>query len=394
MSIIKKDILDSRILIVEDDYLGRNMLKGIFRTKGFNNVEEAENGKEGLEKIRSFRPDLVVLDVIMPEMDGVECCKRIRSNSDIRIANIPIIFQTSLSGIADKTRFFEAGATDYICKPVDPYEITARAVVHLEREVMNRHLRDFKIRMSHELNTARNTQQVLIPDDNEIQEMEKAYKMQICGYYQSSSELGGDFWGFRSLSNEELAVYMVDFSGHGVNAALNVFRLHALMQATISTARTPNAYLTHLNAILAPLLPVGQFATMFYGVINSKKKKLAYASAASPNPILLRQNGKEHQFLESTGTVLGALKESSYNMMEIDFNSGDCLMLYSDALVETPNEHGDMLPVEHWVESFQSRLKVDGDGCRESFASLLTNFRQHCASQMIDDLSLNIYYMR
>ncbi len=394
MNIIKKDILDSRILIIEDDYLGRSMIKGILRKSGFINIEEAENGKEGLVKVRNFRPDLIILDVIMPEMDGVECCKRIRGDADIRIANIPIIFQTSLSGVADKARFFEAGATGYICKPVEPNELAARAVVHLEREVMNRHLRDFKIRMSHELNTARHTQQILIPDDNEIHEMEKYYKMQICGYYQSSSELGGDFWGFKSLSHDELAIYMVDFSGHGVNAALNVFRLHALMQAATSIAHTPSAYLTHLNAILTPLLPTGQFATMFYGVINQKKKTLSYASAAAPSPILFRQKGKAQQALESTGTVLGALKESSYNMVETEFDSTDCLMLYSDALIETPNEHGDMQPIENWVQSFQSRLKTDGDGCRESFASLLANFRQHCGSQMIDDLSLNIYYMR
>ncbi len=394
MSIIKKDILNSRILIIEDDYLGRNVLKEIFKKKGFSNIEEAENGKEGLAKVRSFRPDLVILDVIMPEMDGVECCKLIRKDHDVRIANVPVLFQTSLGGIADKARFFEAGATDYLCKPIDPYEITARAIVHLEREVMLRHLRDFKVRMSHELNTARNTQQILIPDDNEIQEMEKSYNLQICGYYQPCSELGGDFWGFKSLSNEELAVYMIDFSGHGVNAALNVFRLHALMQATMSTAKTPGAYLTHLNAILAPLLPTGQFATMFYGIINRKKKTFSYASAAAPPPALFRKHGKTHQILESTGTVLGAFKETTYQTIETEFDLGDCLLMYSDALIETPNEQGDMLPIEHWIEAFQARLKVDGDGCRESFASLLANFRRHCAPQMIDDLSLNAYYLQ
>lgn len=394
MNIIKKDILNSRILIVEDDYLGRSVLKEIFKNKGFTQIEEAENGKEALLKANSLKPDLIILDVIMPEMDGVECCKHIRKDPDIRVASVPIIFQTSLSGIADKERFFAAGATDYICKPIDPNEITARAVVHLEREVMNRHLRDFKIRMSHELNTARNTQQILIPDDMEIQEMEKHYKLQICGYYQPSTELGGDFWGFKSLSNDELSIYMVDFSGHGVNAALNVFRLHAVMQATINTAHVPNAYLTNLNAIIAPLLPTGQFATMFYGIINSKKKTLSYASAAAPSPVLFRGNGKSHQLLESTGTVLGALKETSYQMNEIEFNTGDCLLLYSDALIETPGEQGDMLPIEHFIDSFQTRLKVDNDGCRESFASLLANFRQHGSARIIDDLSLNAYFMK
>lgn len=394
MQVIKKDILNCRILIIEDDYVGRAMLKGIFKSKGFTNIEEAENGKEGLKKIRSYRPDLVLMDVIMPEIDGVECCKLIRDDHDPHISNIPVIFQTSLSGISDKARFFRAGATDYVCKPVDQHEITARAIVHLEREVMNRHLRDFKTRISFEIETARETQQILIPNDENILEMEKDYRMQICGYYQSCSELGGDFWGMKSISNDELAIYMADFSGHGVNAALNVFRLHALMQAAMGMAYMPGTYLTYINAILAPMLPTGQFATMFYGIINRKKNTISYASAASPSPVLFNKDTMTHKILDSTGTVLGAFKETSYQMIEVPFNSGDCLLLYSDALTETYSDQGEMLPLEHWISAFKSRYRTDEDGCSESFAALLSSFKQKCGPRLLDDLSINAYYLK
>ncbi len=394
MQVIKKDILNSRILIIEDDHVGRAMLKGIFKSKGFTNIEEAANGEEGLKKIRSYRPDLVLMDVIMPEMDGVECCKLIRNDEDPHIANIPVIFQTSLGGISDKARFFQAGATDYLCKPVDPHEITARAIVHLEREVMLRHLRDFKTRILYEIETARSTQEILIPGNNNILEMEKDYNMQICGYYQSCSELGGDFWGMKSISNDELAIYMVDFSGHGVNAALNVFRLHALMHASMAMAYMPGAYLTYINAILAPMLPVGQFATMFYGVINRKKNLLTYASAAAPSPILFSKRDMTHILLESTGTVLGAFKDTTYQTIETTINSGDCLLLYSDALTETCSDNGEMLPADYWIKSFMSNFREDKDGCRESFTSMLETFHKKCGPNLLDDLSLNAYFIK
>ncbi len=394
MNTIKKDILDCKILIVEDDYLGRVVLKEIFKRQGFVNIEEAENGKEGLEKANLLYPDLIILDVIMPEMDGVECCKQIRKNPDSRIANVPILFQTALDGLADKARLFEAGATDYLTKPTDPHEITARAVVHLEREVMTKCLREFNLRMASELEIARATQNILIPNPISISEMEEAYKLQICSHYQSCTELGGDFWGIKSLSNEELAIYMVDFSGHGVNAALNVFRLHALMQSAMDTARSPSAYLTYLNSILALLLPMGQFATMFYGVINSRRNSLSYASAASPPPILFNKQASSHKLLDSTGTLLGAFKESVYKMEEVEFNAGDCLLLYSDALIETANTDGEMVEIENWIDSFGASLKAERSGCQKAFDYLLADFNKKCSKNLNDDLTLAAYFNR
>lgn len=391
MSMTDDLILKSKILIVEDDFLGLTVLKEVFKKYGFEHIEEAADGEEALKKVKSFRPDLIILDVIMPKMDGVECCKRIRSDPNPQIANVPILFQTALDGAANKTRFFGAGATDYITKPVDWHEIIARSTVHLERNVMTRHLLDFKVRVAHELETARATQRVLIPNDKTIMEMENDYNLQICHHYQPCSEVGGDFWGMKSLSNDELAIYSVDFSGHGVNAALNAFRLHALMQATIDTSHVPGAYLTHINAILAPLLPTGQFATMFYGIINSKKRIFSYSSAAAPPPVIFHRRNRSFQTLSAGGTLLGIFKESTFDTSKVEFGAGDFLFLYSDALIETRNEEGYMLPIERWVETIQQNLR--GNGCREAFSALLADFNTHCVPSLSDDLTLNGYFM-
>ena len=247
--------------------------------------------------------------------------------------------------------------------------------------------------MSQELDTARTTQQVLIPNTEQIRTTETDYRMRIHEHYRPCSILGGDFWGFKSLSSDELAVYMVDFSGHGVNAALNVFRLHALMQAAIGTAKAPGAYLTHLNAILAPMLPTGQFATMFYGVINRKTHKLSYASAAAPEPILFMEGGKHYQTLENRGMLLGAFKESAYQTLEIPFNPGDGLFLYSDALTETPDADDSMIPIEHWANAFLDHLKKSKNDSGKAFAAMLSDFDRMHAPYLTDDLTLAAYFL-
>lgn len=394
MKPIKESILECRILIVEDDYLGRAVLKEIFRKQGFKRIEEAENGRECLYKIEHFHPDLIILDVIMPEMDGVECCKHIRAHRDPHIAQVPILVQTALDKISDKSRLFATGATDYVTKPVDPHEITARAVAHLEREMMSQSIREFNNRISEELEIARATQQVLIPNSATISGIERDYPLTICGHYQSCSELGGDFWGMQRLSRDELAVYMVDFSGHGVNAALNVFRLHALMQTLLNTTSKPSACLSQLNAMLTPLLLTGQYATMFYGVIDTKNHLLSYASAAAPTPILFSDNGTYYRLLENTGGMIGADAKSRFESREAPFTPGDCLLLFSDALIETPDHENKALSIESIATIFQAQLQNAPHSPAHATETLLSYFNTHHAARLTDDLTLSVYGMK
>jgi sigma-B regulation protein RsbU (phosphoserine phosphatase) len=383
----REEILNCRVLIIEDDFVGRAILVQIFKKQGFKDIAEAENGKEGLEKLDSFKPDLIVCDIRMPEMDGFAFCHHVRAHPDLAVSGLPILVQTALTKSAEKAKVFLAGASDYISKPVDPVEIMARAYVHLERELMTRRLREFNLRVSQELETAKSTQHVLIPSQATISEVEKLHSLYVYGCFQFCSELGGDFWDIKSLSADEFALSTVDFAGHGVNAALNVFRLHALMHSASSVVHTPSAYMTHLNAVLKPLLPSGQFATMFYGVVNTKKNTLSYAAAAAPTPILFRQNGS-YEILDSAGMLLGAWKDSVYETKEVSFNSGDCLLLYSDALTETPDGAGNMLTAEAVVELFQSEISVGGQPFEAAYKKLLGHFNTNFAPRLNDDLTL------
>jgi sigma-B regulation protein RsbU (phosphoserine phosphatase) len=371
--------------------LGRAVLKEIFKSQGFSKIEEAVNGKDGLEKLLVFHPDLIITDMMMPEMDGFEFCKRIRTHPDPQISGLPILVQTGMTQMGDKARVFAAGATDYIVKPIDPHEITARGIIHLEREVMIRRLRDFNKRVSEELDTARITQRVLIPTAETIDKTGKDYHLDIQGYYQPCNELAGDFWGFKSISSDKLALYMVDFTGHGVNAALNVFRLHALMHSTLNVAHAPGAYLTQLNAILTPLLSEGQFATMLYGVIDTRQHKFLYASAAAPAPVVFSRCRGRRDILDNSGMLLGIDPKASYVTRECLFEEEDCLLFFSDALIETEDKNGKMLSVEHTADIFGSALHKS-KSCQQSFEALLTYFNTHYLSRLSDDLTLSAFY--
>lgn len=384
--VLEGELCNSLVLIVEDDAIGRAALVATFQRHGFRHIEEAVNGQLGLEKIISLKPSLVVMDVMMPVMDGIECCRRVRQHSDPTVASIPILVQTALEKPGDKARIFAAGATDYVTKPFDPREMMARAAVQLEREIMLRRLRDFNQRVAHELDTARTTQQVLMPSSAMLKDMSEHYGLDIYGHYQPCSELGGDFWGLSSLSADKLALYMIDFAGHGVGAALNVFRLHALMHSTMSAVPAPGPYLTQINSILAPLLPIGQFATMFYGVIDIKECSLAYASAGAPSPILCTHKAECHR-LESDGMLLGIADDATFETREMPLSPGDTLLLFSDALFETEDRSDTRWPVENIAEFFGKALTAE-ECLDAAFFELLHHFNAHYLPQLKDDLTI------
>jgi len=384
---IKNDILNCRILIVEDDRLGRLVLHEVFKQQGFLHIEEVENGRLALEIMPVFKPNLVILDVVMPEMDGIECCKHMRAHSDPAIANVPILFQTALDSIADKARLFAAGATDYLTKPIDPHEITARAVVHLEREVMMRRLREYNQRVKRELDTARSTQHLMLPSPRQLSNIEALHHVHLHHHFQPSSELGGDLWGIKSISSEEFSISTVDFSGHGVNAALNVFRLQALIHSAPHLDTAPSAYLTNLNTLLAQLVPVGQFATMFYGVVNTVSNTLSYASAAAPAPILFHSDGR-YSALDSSGMLLGAMQNTTYETRIVPFHSGDTLLLYSDALTETRDASGNVLDADAIAVMFNDAMRAMPGDYSDYFQAICSDFASNFSATLNDDLTI------
>lgn len=329
-------LADSRILVIDDSPLMRALITKHLRNFGFLNLAVAGDGAEGLRIVREWHPDLVLTDLLMPTMDGFEFCHHMRSGKNP--STIPILALTGMDKSEDRSAVFSAGATDLITKPIDHQELIGRLKVHLERRRLIERLSEFQRRMNQELELARGMQETLMPNANVLRQTEAAYPIELASHYEPSIGLGGDIWGLVPLDGSRLKIFAADFSGHGVGSALNTFRLHTFMTSGKQQADTPAAWLDQLNLFLCSVLPLGQFATMFCAVMDFARNTLTYASAGAPPQLLLSADDDAgFRLIDGTGFPLGLTGDATFENIVHSFPPGSKLMLYSDALIETPD---------------------------------------------------------
>jgi serine phosphatase RsbU (regulator of sigma subunit)/ABC-type amino acid transport substrate-binding protein len=247
-------------------------------------------------------------------------------------------------------------------------------------------LEAYSRRIANELNIARETQTVLLPDTSTLRAVSDLHGLHVDSRFKPSSELGGDFWGLKSIDENRVAIMMVDFSGHGINAALNTFRLHALLESEKYLEHNPAAYLQGINARLSPLLPAGQYATMFYGVIDLAKDLLTYAGAATPSPLVFPPDLDKPLTGSGEGFPLGMFDDSTYENRELPFSLGASLLLYSDAITEGKTLRGERLGEGGLIDLASKCLRTSQ---RENLVVALTEKLDEILNQpLADDLTI------
>lgn len=373
-----EDLKSSRILIVDDQEPNRRLLAALVTSMGVGHIEHAKDGIEGLERLESFQPDLVLLDIMMPNMDGFEMCRRLRMNPAWR--DLPVLVNTALSEPRERVECFEAGATDMVVKPINAPEVLARVRIHLENRMLLKSLRHYHERIAQELSLASQMQRSLLPSEEKLSEMADRLGMEISHRFETSSELGGDFWHIQELDGGRMGLVLVDFSGHGVSAALNTFRLHTLLDQ-LPLADDPGGWMASLNHALKPLLPVGQFATVLYGIFDPKAQTFSYAAGGAPAPILLRP-GQQPELLDASGLFLGAILDAEYETVTIPFADGAEILFYSDALTEALDDQGRMLGENGLME--MAHRFAGGNG---ALSDLMAVFEARFPAPWSDDLT-------
>jgi phosphoserine phosphatase RsbU/P len=333
-----KSIYDAKILIADDEPLCCRLLAGILRRKQFTNFQFAGGGCSALEQIDLYQPDLVLLDMQMPDLTGLEVCQQVRARPEL--IDLPILVQTATVDRKEMGILFEAGATDFLSKPINPSELVARVTVHLERRSLLRELRNYRERTSQELDAARRMQFDLAPAQPIQQELAKAAGMRIGSYSRSSSEIGGDLWGLVPINATSFGIFLADFAGHGVTAALNTFRLHTLIHEHTALQHDPAGFLAMLNDRLKAVLPPGQFATFLYAVIDSSADRIRFASAGAPPPVVVLGLDGPAVLAEVSGLPLGVVRGAEYQLHERPFGPDSMLLLFSDGLSEFPDGQG------------------------------------------------------
>lgn len=343
---LMRSVYAARILIVDDMSLMRQMIGMCLSRGGYKNIMYANDGDEALKMVEDETPDILVLDLNMPRVSGYEVCRALRS--DPRYEDLPILVQSASETPEERVEVFAVGATDFVSKPINQPELLARVRMHLENRFLITSLSDFRKRMQDELVMARDMQQSLLPEASTVKEVERASHMKIESFYRASFELGGDLWGCWSLPDDRLGLFVLDIAGHGVGAALNTFRVHATMARFNRTRVDPARFLTELNAVLVPSFPLGQFATMFYAVLNYKTGHLVYSGAGAPRPMVVSERGV--RLLDSTGVPVGIIKKPDYFNIEDKLEPDESLFCYSDVLIEAPQPDGTMLGEDGFVD--------------------------------------------
>lgn len=383
-------IHESRIMVVEDNPVNQMLVLEVLRHKGFKHLEGANDGQDAFNKLDNFLPDLIILDLMMPDLDGFGFCQLIRTQP--RFHDIPILAYTALENTTKRLSILEMGANDVITKPVNPDELVARCRIHLERRYIMKDLRDYHERIGEELKSAGELQNLLMPSAAVIADVEFDFNVGISSLFAPTSAIGGDFWGIRSLDNSRyLSLFLGDFTGHGISSAINVFRLFTLLdRLPDEVLLAPQECLEQLNRQLYSMLPTEHFATMFYSILDKEKNELRYASAGAPPPLLLHGKGETpFTILDARGLPLAAANNIHYPEKSILFKPNDSLVLYSDALVETPNDQKQFLEIET-IGTALSKFPTDKRSADHLLTSITTQLCEFTSHPVQDDLTIAV----
>jgi sigma-B regulation protein RsbU (phosphoserine phosphatase) len=329
---------NARVLVVDDNEMNRDILARRLTRIGLN-VDTAEDGNSGLDKILTGEYNLIMLDIMMPDIDGIEVLKRTREF--FSKTELPVIMATAKDEGADLAEALSLGANDYVTKPLDFQVVRARVDNVLGYTQAANELTVANERMKRDLEAAARVQQSLLPDEHV--DVEGA---EFMWHYRPCDELAGDGLNLFKCDDEHVAMYVMDVSGHGVAAALlSVSVTHHLSQLIGSSDESAQCDLTGENVVspawlasnLNTLFPMqsvgGHYFTFVYGVLNVKTRKFCFVSAGSPGPLVVHADATS-EVHDVPAVPIGMFPESEYVDSVIQLQQGDRLYLHSDGLYE------------------------------------------------------------
>lgn len=336
--LLKDDLHKCPILIVDDSEFNATIIHTYLKNAGFEYIQVARDGQKAIEIVEEVAPDLMILDLVMPVMDGFEVLRRLKS--DDRYKDIPIIVQTSAGDPDEQNLAWELGANDVLGKPIRQLELISRVNVQLRNTMLLRDLRYYHDMAENNILQGLELQRSLLPSSEEIQHIKERYRINIDFIFEPSLFLSGDLWGLVEIDDHSFGIWICDFSGKGIRAALNTFRVHTVVQELSDLYAKPDAFLEELNRRLLDIIGVGNFVTFIYGVIDLNTNMFNYSSASSMPPIIY--NYSEHNFrtCASQGLPLGIVADVKYELRSEHIMFNDGLILYSDVLEERHNIPG------------------------------------------------------
>lgn len=335
----------SHVLVVDDNEANRDVLARRLQRQGIR-ATGAEDGRRALEIVRQEPFDLILLDVMMPEMNGYQVLEQLKADPALR--HIPVIMISAVDDIDSVVRCIELGAEDYLFKPFNPVLLKARVEASLEKKLLRDKERAYINAVKQELELGRRTQADFFPGD-----LPEVPGWWLGALFQPAREVGGDFYDVFRLPDQRLVLVIADVCDKGVRAALFMVLVRSLMRAfaeqtaqagddPLISVQLTNNYITSHHHNRSHL---HMFATLFFGILEPDTGKLTYINAGHEAPLLLDSRGIV-QVLETTGPAVGFMSSSRYGQATAQIEHGATLLAYTDGVTEARNANGDLYTEE------------------------------------------------
>ncbi|MDY3551720.1 SpoIIE family protein phosphatase [Gemmata sp. JC717] len=350
-----------KVLLVDDQPMVGETVRRMLADEPLVEFRYCPDPANAIDTANAFKPTVILQDLVMPDIDGLQLVKYFRANPGTR--EVPLVVLSSKEEPVVKAKAFALGANDYMVKLPDRLEVLARVRYHsrgyvalLERNEAYRELAATQREMAAELNRAARYVQSLLPPPL------SSGPVRITWKFVPSTQLAGDMFGYRWIDPEHLALYLLDVSGHGVGSALLAVSAGNVLSANSipgADPRDPGAVVTKLNDMFQMERQDGKYFTIWYGVYHAANRTLAYCNAGHP-PALLLSGGTLHS-LEAEAPAVGMMPEMPYDTKSVPVAPDARLLVFSDGIMEIEQTSGEMWPWADFLALISSELARDGD---------------------------------
>ncbi len=326
------------ILVVDDDLDILELLKMNLEPEGYT-VRTASDGDSAIQSACTEPPDLILLDVMMPHKNGLQVIAELKNIDETK--SIPVLLVTARGQTDDKVLGLETGADDYITKPFDLREVTARVEAVLGRTRPIKYINPLKRAMGEgfseeglqqlagHLEAAAAIQKKLLPD-----QAPSFDTFDIANLLQSSTSVSGDFYDFIPLSETQVGIVLGDVKGNGIPAALLMVMIRTALRLLCYDEETPASILKRINDLVASDTEADLFATMIYGILDVQDSTFTYANGGHCYPFHYNsRNGID--VLKTGGMLIGAFEEATFTYGTCHLAPGDIILFYTDGITET-----------------------------------------------------------
>jgi phosphoserine phosphatase RsbU/P len=360
------------ILIVDDEPFNLDTLEQELDDLGYDSMS-ATTGLEALQKAAAKAPDMILLDIMMPGMDGFEVLSQLKAAPEWR--DIPVVIVSALSDQASVVRGIKMGADDYLAKPFDPTLLAARLQAGLARK----QLRDLEKRylqsLQREMAIGHQIQTDFLP-----KRLPEIPGWELAAYFKAARDVAGDFYDAFILPDGQAVFFLGDVTDKGVGAAMFMALYRTLLRAFLSSVNEMPRWKDDQGECLLEIVKFvnhyvyethedALFSSLVVGVLAPETGQVVYINAGHNPPMIVR-NGQVRQRLAPSGPLIGAIETVNYTPCKVELGAGDLLLLYSDGLEDAVNPQEEIFGIERLIDSASQPASSAQELLQQVFAEI------------------------